>query len=227
MKNNNFRQERHLRRKEENRRFILDAAEAVFAKKGYNHSSMDHIAAQAGFSKATLYKYFSGKKAIFLNIITSSIAEVERQLDTIGSSERPAAERLREYIRFVMNYYRHKGNLIRIFFLEKHTLMKLFHADLRDFSLVSTKHPPLPRDIANGMDRISGIRERIIEDGVRSGEFRRVDVPTAAYILGAMIRGFQFQGPLRGPVFSSEESADVLLDYYLQGIKKHTSGNGE
>ena len=91
--------------------------------------------------------------------------------------------------------------------------------DLQDFSLVSAKHPPIPQDIEEGMARISGIRERIIAEGVRSGEFRQVDVPTASYILGAMIRGFQFQGPLRGPLFSSEESADVILNYYLQGIK--------
>jgi AcrR family transcriptional regulator len=219
MNGNDLRQERHRRRKEENRRFILGAAEAVFAIKGYTHSSMDDIAVQAGFSKATLYKYFRSKKEIFLDIITNSLLEVEKQLDYIGSSESSASERLREYIRFVMNYYYSKENLIRIFFLEKQTLLKLFHVDPPAFPLAKAKHPPVPQDIQKGMARISRIMEKIIGDGVHSGEFRQVDVPTASFILGALIRGFHFRGPLRGPGFSLEDSADIILNYFLKGIK--------
>jgi AcrR family transcriptional regulator len=220
MENNVLRMERHRRRREENKLYILKAAESVFAEKGYSLASMDAIALQAGFSKATLYKYFKSKKEIFLDIITSTTAEFEKKLESIGSSGDTASERLREYLRFNMGFYHSKENLFRIFYLEKHTLLKLFNMDIKDFSHVPTEHPPLPKAIEKSMFRISAFRDKIIREGIESGEFRPVDVSTASFVLGALIRGFHFRGPQPGPVFSLEESVDIILDYFLQGITK-------
>lgn len=43
---------------------ILDAAELVFAEKGYDRTSMDDIARTASLSRALLYVYFKDKAAI-------------------------------------------------------------------------------------------------------------------------------------------------------------------
>ncbi|MGP4843720.1 TetR/AcrR family transcriptional regulator [Marinobacter sp. 1Y8] len=43
---------------------ILDAAEKVFAEKGYDRTSMDDIARTANLSRALLYVYFKDKAAI-------------------------------------------------------------------------------------------------------------------------------------------------------------------
>ena len=53
------RKERKQRRIEDNKRFILKAAEKVFARKGFSLTTVDEIADEAQFSKATIYKYFS------------------------------------------------------------------------------------------------------------------------------------------------------------------------
>ncbi len=45
---------------------ILDAARKVFAEKGYHNTHLEEIASAAGFSKATLYNYYSDKETIFL-----------------------------------------------------------------------------------------------------------------------------------------------------------------
>jgi hypothetical protein len=151
---------------------------------------------------------------------------VKNDLETIASSELPAAGKLREYIRFIMKYYHGKENIIRIFFMEKHTLLRLFHVDLKEFPLATAQHPPIPKDIERSMEHVSLIMERILEEGIRSGEFRAVDVTKAAYVLSAIIRGFHFRGPLRSPGFSHEESADIILDIFFQGIK-NKQGNTE
>lgn len=219
MKNNTLRQEREQRRREENRRFIISAAENVFAGRGYTLATMDEIAAESGFSKATLYKYFKSKKDIFLEIISSSLTEVEKKLRAILESDFSAEEKLRKYIRFITEYYHKKENLIRIFFLEKHTLVKLFGVVPQQFPMVSSKHPPIPQDFERGIFNISQIMDGIIAEGIRSKEFRAVDVQTASFVLGALIRGFQFRGPVRGPGLSFEESADMILNYFLKGIE--------
>ncbi len=50
---------------------ILDAATNVFLRDGYLGASMDDIAAQAAVSKQTIYKHFSTKEALFIEIVSS------------------------------------------------------------------------------------------------------------------------------------------------------------
>ena len=56
---------------EKKRRAILEAAMSVFLKSGYLGASMDEIAALAQVSKQTVYKQFSNKESLFVEIVTS------------------------------------------------------------------------------------------------------------------------------------------------------------
>jgi TetR/AcrR family transcriptional regulator, mexJK operon transcriptional repressor len=52
-------------------RAILNAAIKVFLKSGYLGANMDEIAALSQVSKQTIYKHFSSKEALFVEIVTS------------------------------------------------------------------------------------------------------------------------------------------------------------
>jgi len=60
--------ERKEREKEQRRNMIIDAAEKIFFKKGLENSTMEDVAAEAEFSKGTLYLYFKSKEDIQLAI---------------------------------------------------------------------------------------------------------------------------------------------------------------
>lgn len=53
------------------RKAILEAAMSIFLKSGYLGASMDEIAALAQVSKQTVYKQFSNKESLFVEIVTS------------------------------------------------------------------------------------------------------------------------------------------------------------
>lgn len=53
-------------KKSKTRKAILDAAIRLFAEKGYEQTSMEELAREAGIGKATIYGYFSTKNEIFL-----------------------------------------------------------------------------------------------------------------------------------------------------------------
>ena len=57
---------RRLEEKERRREDILDAAEAVFATKGFDDAKMDDIARAARVSRALLYIYFKDKRELQL-----------------------------------------------------------------------------------------------------------------------------------------------------------------
>ena len=53
---------------------ILDAAQQVFLKRGYQSTSLDEIAETAPASKPTIYAHFPGKEALFEAVVARVIA---------------------------------------------------------------------------------------------------------------------------------------------------------
>lgn len=56
------------RRLERTRSLLLDAAEEVFAEKGFTAATLDDIAQAAGYTKGAIYKHFAAKDELFLAV---------------------------------------------------------------------------------------------------------------------------------------------------------------
>jgi AcrR family transcriptional regulator len=56
-------------KKEAKRRSFVLAGSALFIEKGYSNVSIDAVAAGAGASKVTFYKYFASKEALFEAVV--------------------------------------------------------------------------------------------------------------------------------------------------------------
>jgi AcrR family transcriptional regulator len=70
-----------LRRNEASRRAILDAALQLSAERGYGRLTIEAVAARAGVSKKTIYRWWSSKGAVVLDAI-DDIAAVADYPDT-------------------------------------------------------------------------------------------------------------------------------------------------
>ena len=55
---------------------ILAAALRVFSSQGYSGAVLDHIAAEAGVSKPTLYQYFGNKEALFSAVLDDASGQI-------------------------------------------------------------------------------------------------------------------------------------------------------
>ena len=56
------------RRLEHTRSLLVDAAEVVFAEKGFMAASLDDIAHTAGYTRGAIYKHFATKEDLFLAV---------------------------------------------------------------------------------------------------------------------------------------------------------------
>jgi AcrR family transcriptional regulator len=87
---------RRERERKERRNAIIDAARAVFLRKGYGATTMDEIASEAELSKGTLYLYFKSKDSLFVAMSSEILAEVTEVFKRESAvTERPASECLR------------------------------------------------------------------------------------------------------------------------------------
>jgi AcrR family transcriptional regulator len=68
------------------REAILAAAKQVFQDMGYDRASMDEVAARFGGSKATVYRYFGSKEALFKELISRTANEMGGGMDLLLKS---------------------------------------------------------------------------------------------------------------------------------------------
>jgi AcrR family transcriptional regulator len=95
------------RRLEHTRALLLDAAEDVFAAKGFMAASVDDIAHTAGYTKGAIYKHFATKEDLFLAVSDrywrryfDNFTEVMSVSTQVGARERDdIAERWRQLSR--------------------------------------------------------------------------------------------------------------------------------
>jgi TetR/AcrR family transcriptional regulator len=89
------------------KRKILDSAKKMFAVKGFDGTSVEEIANEAGVKKALIFYYFPSKESLFLESWTEGINELEYHIFGDTDSETGYLSKLKKvlisYIDFVMN----------------------------------------------------------------------------------------------------------------------------
>ncbi len=220
MSKKNLRKEREIHRQQENREFILQAAEKVFVQKGYRLATVDDIADEAQYSKATLYRYFQSKSDIFFEIIYNSFEEIYHGIKKIQMSKSSTEKKLKELISFIVSAYHKKKNLSRILFMEKTAMKKFMKADADFQATHPDRHPEISPIVKSKLEQISAVIADILREGVEVGEFRDVDVQDASVVLGSLLRGFYFRGPIQDKKYNIQETTDLLHSFFLDGIKK-------
>ena len=67
-------------KKRKTRKAIIAAAVTLFAEKGYEKTSIEQLARQAGIGKSTVYTYFASKSEIFLAFCEDELEFVTKEL---------------------------------------------------------------------------------------------------------------------------------------------------
>lgn len=218
---NYSRDERKKHRTQDNRLFILEAAEKVFSQRGYALSTVDEIAAEAQFSKATLYRYFKSKRDIFFDVIMNSFDEVLLELEELKSKDLSAGEKLKELIKLLLQVFSKKKSVSRIFHTEKDAMKKILGMNPKEPLSHSTVHARIPKGFMDKGKKLSQAITSTIQEGIHSGEFRDMDAEEASEILGALLRGFSFGEIFQERTFSIEKRSELLYDFFLNGIKNN------
>jgi AcrR family transcriptional regulator len=216
----NLRIQRKEKRRQENRRYILEAAEDIFARRGFTQSSVDDIAEKAQFSKATIYRYFDSKLEIFSAIVLNSFREARDEIEKIRRSSATAESKIKHMILFILGYYQRKQKIARIFFFEPELMKKILGMDMKSHMMPYETKEHVPEDFRQMVQYMFQSSCAIIREGISNGEFRNVDAEEAAYIFGVILRGSHFGGSIRERKYSLEQSADLLHDYFLNGIRR-------
>jgi AcrR family transcriptional regulator len=112
-------QDRQPRRRltaEARRHAILDAAQDVFAVRGYHGSSIDEIAQAAGISKALIYEHFPSKKDLHVSLLDMHVQELFERLAANAGTDDPGEVRLRAGIDAFLGWVEERRGAFRMLF---------------------------------------------------------------------------------------------------------------
>jgi len=80
-------EERKVREKEQRRKTIVDAAEKVFAAKGFSGATIENIAEAAELSPATLYLYFKNKDELYASLNLKLLKVLIERMENIHNQD--------------------------------------------------------------------------------------------------------------------------------------------
>lgn len=107
-------------------RKIVTAALAQFERHGFQATSLEQIAAQAGMGKSTLYDYFRNKEEIFMAAIEEASDQWFGIMEQISSETDDPMERLKRVAETVLGFIEREGASDHRLFIEilMQTIMK-------------------------------------------------------------------------------------------------------
>ncbi|MFB3777689.1 MAG: TetR/AcrR family transcriptional regulator [Bryobacteraceae bacterium] len=77
------------------RQRLVGAAERAFIRRGFDASSVEQIAEEAGFSRGAFYSNFRSKDELFMEVLRTKRKRIDRALEEIVAREKDPGRRLR------------------------------------------------------------------------------------------------------------------------------------
>lgn len=202
---------RTTRKQEERQRKIdeiLDTALALFARKGYAGTTIEDIAEELGYAKASLYYYFPGKEAMVKALIYDAMDAAAVRMDQILARSNHPVENLKDLIGYYVDDY-----------LEKRGFFNIYHqvAHFMDSILSPEESRAMGMRMAEMNHKIIGMIRR----GIDEGYYIDLDPQTLGEMLMGMISGLMNQMSLRGlKGWDRQALKPTIVDILIRGIRR-------
>ena len=187
------------------RQMLMEKARQLFAKSGFENTTMNDIAEASQRGRRTLYTYFSNKKEIYNAVIESELEGLYLQLQETVDKEHTASDKL------------------MLFFVTRLEIIKE----------VVTRNGTLRGDFFRDIFRVENVRKTfdkqeiqflkmILDEGVASKEFELKDTMKTARILHFALKGLELPY-IRGVMTHDPKDTidrDTVANLIFQGITK-------
>jgi AcrR family transcriptional regulator len=189
------------------RRQIIEAAAALFSRKGFGGTTTRQVAEAAGISEPTIFKHFATKEDLY-----AAILEAKVETEAILENAEPAARRgddagvLRAMAHAMIKRTQEDPTLMRLLLfsaLEGHALSDLF--------------------FQSRVARVDEFLCRYIGQRLAAGAFRPVDPLQAAWnFIGMIAYHLLYQEVFRQKPpahLTTERAIDEMVEVFLRGVR--------
>ncbi len=181
---------------------ILEAAHKVFAQNGFNGTSVEAIAQEAGIAKGTLYLYYNSKHEIYWAALKSGLValcdELREKIAAAGTVE----DKLRAYISTKLSFFEEHGDFF-----------KIYHAEFGN-----AVAQPIHKDFTELLFKQLGMIKDVLSEALKQRKIRRLRLESAAFAIFDITRGAITQRLLGYSQTCIQEDIIFLCDFIWKGI---------
>lgn len=196
------------KKKQKTKQAILEAAIPLFNENGYESTSIEQIAKQAGVGKGTVYSYFQTKKDIIKGFCDYELEQIHKELVKKSNQDAPILEQMLTIYMTEFHHVTQNKEFGRLFMRET-----VF---------------PFDYDVENNMeieDKYFQLLFPILEKGQQRGELRKdaelLHITAHFYGIYLLIMSAWYTG--RIPTEEVEEAMELLFRQLLEGLQPHKS----
>ena len=188
---------------ERRREALQRAGYAEILERGIEATTLDSVVARADSSKGGALYYFRTKEDLFFGVLEWLLRQLNRSLDEVVHTQEPARIRLVAELEVLFHSTEVNRKLYLVFF---------------DFVSRGARSERFRKLFSEFFEKCRQRDARIVEDGIREQQFRRVNPVDAASTIRALVDGYCLQwlmGPENVPVEVSRDRCRAVLGTYL------------
>ena len=188
----------------ERRRETLEkAGYAEVLERGIEATTLDSVVARADSSKGGALYYFRTKEDLLFGVLEWLLRQLNRSLDEVVHTQEPARIRLAAELEVLFHSTEVNRKLYLVFF---------------DFVSRGARSERFRKLFSEFFEKCRQRDTRIVEDGIREQQFRRLNPVEVASTIRALVDGYSLQwlmGPENVPVGVYRDRCRAALGAYL------------
>ncbi|MFQ6675282.1 MAG: TetR/AcrR family transcriptional regulator [Fidelibacterota bacterium] len=189
---------RQLEERELRKERILDGALRVFQRSGLEGATMDEIAQEAGFGKATLYYYFPSKEEVFCAIMEKGWKPLWEGIETVIHRETAPKVTFFDVLKRIVEITLKDRILYRFLFTAPKAIIHM---------------PENEQTWKRYQNRMYRALSGLLEEGIARGDFPKVDADLFMRAIGGLFHGLMFLGEITEE--PDEEEIEKLISRLL------------
>ena len=178
---------------------ILDGALRVFKSKGLEHATMDEIAKEADFGKATLYYYYKSKEDIFNTILVTGWITLWDSIEELVIEDEKPRRKFIKIIKKIIELVNEDRPLYEFLFTAPHS-----------HSAPQQKEP----EWKQYQLKLTNTLHQLIKIGIEKDEFPNIDSGMTLKALGHLFHGMVFLGKDRDNI--TEDDVEELFRQFIE-----------
>ena len=185
----------------ERRAQILATAATVFAREGYRNTDLQDVADALGIGKASVYRRFPSKQALFFAAVDHGMLELRAAVEAAVGRHSDPLEQIAVAIRTYLAFFDAHPHFVELLIQER--------AEFRDRTE--------PTYFAHRRSGIGRWRQ-LYQDLIDAGRVRPMPVDRISDVMSSAVYGTMFTNFFAGHSKTPERQAQDILDVVFHGI---------
>ncbi len=186
---------------------ILQAAEKLFAKKGFYPTTIDEIAKEAKSAKGTIYLYFNNKEDLFFSVIETKLDILLNKIQEAVEKPGSASQRIKTAISIHLKFLEENKNFFKV--------MQSFPEGLK-----KKLERKLKGRVVEKQSRYIEILDRLIQEAIDRKEIKALDSKKLAVILMGIVHSLTVYWISQREKKSLSSDKSLAWQVFWEGVSK-------